>query len=107
MRDMFFESYIETYLERDIRELNKIKNLIAFRKFLVSVATRTGEQLNYNSLAYDAGVSVPTAQEWLSIVVRSGLVYLLEPYMSTELKRITHMSKIIFMDTGLCSYLTG
>ena len=107
MRDMFFESYIETYLERDIRELNKIGDLIAFRKFLVSVASRTGEQLNYNSLADDAGISVPTAQEWLSIVVRSGLVYLLEPYMSTELKRITHMSKIIFMDTGLCSYLAG
>lgn len=107
MRDMFFESYIETYLERDIRELNKIGDLIAFRKFLVSIASRTGEQLNYNSLADDAGISVPTAQEWLSIVVRSGLVYLLEPYMSTELKRITHMSKIIFMDTGLCSYLAG
>ena len=107
MRDMFFESYIETYLKRDIRELNKIKDLIAFRKFLVSVASRTGEQLNYNSLADDAGISVPTAQDWLSIVVRSGLVYLLEPYMSTELKRITHMSKIIFMDTGLCSYLAG
>ena len=107
LRDIFFESYIQTYLERDIRELNKIGNLIAFKKFLVSVASRTGEQLNYNSLADDAGISVPTAQEWLSIIVRSGLVYLLEPYMSTELKRITHMSKIIFMDTGLCSYLAG
>ena len=106
-REAFFESYIDTYLERDIRELNQVGDLIAFRKFLVSVASRTGEQLNYSSLAEDAGVSVPTAQDWLSIVVTSGLVYLLEPYMSSELKRLTHMPKIIFMDTGLCSYLAG
>ena len=106
-REAFFESYIETYLERDIRVLNQVGDLITFRKFLVSVASRTGEQLNYTSIAQDAGVSVPTAKEWLSIVVTSGLVYLLEPYMSTEIKRLTHMPKIIFMDTGLCSYLAG
>lgn len=71
------------------------------------MASRTGEQLNYSTLASDVGISVPTATKWMSILTTSGLVYLLEPYMSSKLKRITHMPKIIFMDTGLACYLAG
>ena len=63
--------------------------------------------MNYSSLANDSGISVPTAIKWLSILVTSGIVYLLEPYMSSQLKRITHIPKIIFMDTGLACYLAG
>ena len=106
-RAAFFESYISTYIERDVRELTNIGSAEAFRRFIVSVATRTGEQLNYTSLAEDAGVSVPTAKSWLSILKTSGLVYMLEPYLSTSLQRLTHMPKIIFMDSGLAAYLAG
>ncbi|MBQ8472182.1 MAG: ATP-binding protein [Bacilli bacterium] len=106
-RDAYFQGYIDTYITRDVRSLSEIGDELAFRKFMVSVASRTGEQLNYSALATDAGVSVPTASKWMSILVSAGLVYLLEPYMSSELKRITHMPKIVFMDTGLAAYLAG
>ena len=106
-REIYFQGYIDTYISRDVRELTEVGNVDAFKKFVVSVASRTGEQLNYSSLAVDAGISVPTAKSWLSILTSSGLVYLLEPYMSSELKRLTHTPKIIFMDTGLACFLAG
>ena len=106
-RELYFQSYIDTYISRDVREMTEIGNLEAFKKLIISVASRTGEQLNYSALALDAGVSVPTAKSWLSILVSSGLVYLLNPYLSSELKRITHIPKIIFMDTGLACFLAG
>lgn len=106
-REIYFQGYIDTYISRDVRELTEVGNVDAFKKFIVSIASRTGEQLNYTALANDAGISVPTAKSWVSILTSSGLVYLLEPYMSSELKRITHVPKIIFMDTGLASYLAG
>ena len=106
-RELYFQSYIDTYISRDVREITEIGNLEAFKKFIVSVASRTGEQLNYTALALDAGVTVPTSKAWLSILVSSGLVYLLEPYISSELKRLTHIPKIIFMDTGLACFLAG
>ncbi len=106
-RKAFFDSYIDTYISRDVRNLSEIGNERAFKIFLKSVASRTGEQLNYTSLANDANISVPTSQKWLSILETSGLVYLLNPYMSSEIKRLTHIPKIIFMDTGLASYLSG
>lgn len=105
--NIYFQGYLDTYISRDVRELTEIGNVESFKKFIVSVASRTGEQLNYSTLADDAGISVPTAKSWLSILTSSGLVYLLEPYMSSELKRITHMPKIIFMDTGLAAFLAG
>ena len=106
-QEIFFQGYIDTYISRDVKLLTEIGNEMAFKKFIVSVASRTGEQLNYSSLANDSGISVPTAIKWLSILVTSGIVYLLEPYMSSQLKRITHIPKIIFMDTGLACYLAG
>lgn len=106
-KDIYFQSYIDTYISRDVKQLTDIGNIEAFKRFIVSVASRTGERLNYSTLADDSGVSVPTTKAWLSILTTSGLVYLLEPYMSSELKRITHMPKIIFMDTGLSCYLAG
>ena len=106
-RNLYFGSYIDTYISRDIRELTQIGNIDAFKKFVVSVASRTGEQLNYSALALDSGISVPTATNWMSILTVSGLVYLLEPYMNSEIKRLTHIPKIIFMDTGLAAFLAG
>ncbi len=104
---LYFQGYIDTYISRDVKMLTQVGNEFSFRKFIVSVASKTGEQLNYTALANDAGVSVPTAINWLSILTTSGLVYLLEPYMSSSLKRLTHTPKIIFMDTGLACYLAG
>ena len=105
--NIYFQGYLDTYISRDVRELTEVGNVDSFKKFIVSVASRTGEQLNYSALANDAGISVPTAKSWLSILTSTGLVYLLEPYMSSELKRITHIPKIIFMDTGLACFLAG
>ena len=107
IKDIYFQSYIDTYISRDVKQIMDIGNVESFKKFIVSVASRVGEQLNYTSLALDAGVTVPTAKSWLSILTSSGLVYLLEPYMSSELKRLTHQPKIVFMDMGLACYLSG
>jgi len=104
-RETYFDSYIKTYLERDVRYLSQVGDILQFRKFLISVASRTGEVLNYSSIAEDAEVSVNTVKSWLSILTATGLVYLLEPYNNSELKRAIKNPKIYFMDTGLCSYL--
>ena len=106
-RDVFFKSYINTYIEKDIRQLTQIRNELAFRQFLVAIASRNGDQLNYSNIAREVGVSDMTIKSWLSILITTGLIYLLEPFMSNKLKRMTHMPKIIFMDTGLCAYLAG
>ncbi len=105
--EAYFQGYIDTYIARDVRSLTQVGDELSFKKFITSVASRTGEQLNYSTLASDVGISVPTAIKWMSILTTSGLVYLLEPYMSSKLKRLTHMPKIVFMDTGLACYLAG
>lgn len=106
-REIYLQSYINTYVERDIRDLREVGNTEAFKAFLIGVAEHTGEQLNYSTLAGLAGITVPTAKAWTSILVASGLIYLLQPYASSMLKRAVRMPKIIFMDTGLATYLTG
>ena len=104
-RKDFFDNYIKTYIERDVRDLTQVGNIVAFEKFLVSVASRNGELLNYSSISQDAGIDEKTAKAWTSILVNSDIIYLLQPYLSSELKRVTKTPKIIFMDTGLCAYL--
>ena len=103
----FFYSYVETYLSKDVKDQLDILDVNNFKNFMVSVATRNGEQLNYSNIASEIGITGKTAKIWLNILVNSGIVYLLEPFMNTKLKRITHIPKIIFMDSGLCSYLAG
>lgn len=106
-RELFYQSYLRTYLERDIRDLTSISNEMTFLKFIRSVAARTGQVLKYSTLANEVGISQPTAKSWLSILVSSNIVYLLEPYYVNITKRMTKMPKIYFLDTGLCAYLTG
>ncbi len=106
-RNQFFEDYIQTYLERDVRQLTQVGDLNRFRKFMVAVAARTGEVLNYNSLAEDADIDATTAKRWLSILEASDIIYLLQPYSNNMLSRAIKSPKIIFMDTGLCAYLCG
>ena len=105
-RNLFYESYVTTYLERDVRALTQVGDLQKFFRFLRASAARTGQMLNYSDLARDADVSVPTAKAWTSILLASGLVYLLEPYYNNRSKRMTKTPKLYFLDTGLCSYLT-
>ncbi|HEX3043194.1 MAG TPA: DUF4143 domain-containing protein [Bacillota bacterium] len=79
---------------------------MAFFRFLTCVAARTGQMVNYAEMAKDTGISPPTAKQWLSILVSSGLVALIEPYFNITLKRIIKAPKMYFLDTGLCAYLT-
>lgn len=104
-RKDFFDDYIKTYIERDVRDLTQVGNIVSFEKFLVSMASRNGELLNYSAISQDAGVDEKTVRLWTSILVANDIIYLLQPYLSSELKRVTKTPKIYFMDTGLCAYL--
>lgn len=101
----FYSSYVSTYLERDINELISADS-ITFTKFLTAVAARTGELLNYANIASDTGVSEPTVKKWISILERTGIIYLLQPYSASALNRAIRTPKIYFRDTGLACYLT-
>ena len=103
----YYSSYIQTYLERDIRNLSSISNEMDFIKFVRVVAARTGQLLNYRDIATEVGISEPTAKSWLSVLISSGIVFLLQPYYNNINKRLVKTPKVFFTDTGLCSYLTG
>ena len=103
---MYFSSYIKTYLERDVRELAAVQDIDAFRKFMVACAARTGQMLNYANIAKEIGKDAGTVKHWISVLEASGIVYILEPYMSTSLKRAIKTPKLYFRDTGLAAYLT-
>lgn len=101
----YYSSYVSTYLERDINELISADS-ITFTKFLTAVAARTGEMLNYANIAGEIGVSELTIKNWISILERTGIVYLLQPYSASALNRAIKTPKIYFRDTGLACYLT-
>lgn len=103
---IFYASYVKTYIERDVRELTQVGDEVLFIKFMIAVASITGQLLNLSSLARDVGISVPTAERWLSILVASNIVYLLKPYHNNVLKRAIKTPKLYFLDTGLAAYLT-
>ena len=105
-RQEYFNSYIETYLMRDVAEAGGITDSVRFRKFLNACAALTAEQVNYKILAEAAEISQPTAKEWLRILQGLGIVYLLQPFANNELKRLTKTPKLYFCDTGLCAYLS-
>jgi len=101
----FYSSYVATYLERDINELIAADSL-TFTKFMTSVAARTGEMLNYANIASEVGVSEPTIKKWISVLERTGIIYILQPYSASALNRAIRTPKIYFRDTGLACYLT-
>lgn len=103
---MFYGSYLRTYIERDVRELTEVGDAVKFTKFMIAIAAMTGNILNKASLARDVGISEPTAERWLSILVASNIVYLLQPYSNNIMKRAIKTPKIYFLDTGLAAYLT-
>lgn len=105
-RERFFSSYVQTYLDRDIRDIFGIEKMSAFQTFLTLAAARTGQVLNISALARDAGVSVHAAKSWIHILQASGVVFLLQPYFVNISKRLIKASKLYFLDTGLVAYLT-
>lgn len=102
----FYADYVKTYLERDVRELAAVQDLNVFRRFMIAAAARTGEILNYSNIASEIGKDADTVKRWISILEASGVVYLLEPYASSVLKRAIKSPKLYFRDTGLACYLT-
>lgn len=103
----FFESYVNTYIERDVRKIINIGDEMKFYNFIVAVAARSGNLLNVSELARDTNITNVTCEKWLSVLKSSNLIYLLQPYSKNITKRIIKSPKIYFMDTGLLCYLTG
>jgi predicted AAA+ superfamily ATPase len=104
--ERFYASYVDTYIHRDIRDLAQVADEMQFQRFLTTCAARTSQMVNYSELAKDVGITSPTAKKWLSLLVSSGIVVLVEPYFNNALKRIVKSPNLYFMDTGLCAYLT-
>ena len=103
----YFNSYIETYLMRDAVDDYGITDTEGFRKFLRACAAFTGQLVNYSDLGASAGVSGVTAKEWVNVLQSMGIIFLLEPYSSNELKRLIKKPKLYFCDTGFCAYLSS
>lgn len=102
----YYSDYVKTYLERDVRALAAVQDLGSFRQFMVAAASRTAQVLNYSNIADEIGRDVGTVKKWMSILEASGIVYLLQPYAATELKRAIKAPKLHFRDSGLVAYLT-
>ena len=106
-RDTFFESYISTYLEKDVSRMINVGRLDDFRKFMRIVALRTSQQLDYTEIGNAVGIDARTSKNWISILEASGIIMILQPYVSNLAKRIIKTPKMYFMDTGLCAFLCG
>jgi len=106
VRDVFYRSYVQTYIQRDVQDVLRVTDSLAFHRFLGAVAAHTGQVLNHSFLARSADIDSKTAKAWLSVLETSGLVYLLQPYHSNLSKRLVKAPKLYFLDTGLAAYLT-
>ena len=104
--DIYYASYVSTYIERDVRALTNITNITDFTRFMIAIAARSGELLNYSNVAQEVGVSVDTIKRWTTILETSGIIYLLQPYHNNHLKRAIKTPKVYMMDTGLMAWLT-
>ena len=106
LRGEYFNSYVDTYLMRDVTEAGDVTDTVRFRRFLCGCAALIAEQVNYKTLAESADISVPTAKRWLGLLEGLHIVYLLPPYSNNALKRLSHTPKLYFCDTGLAAYLS-
>ena len=106
-RALWFSSYIQTYLERDVRSVTNVRELATFRRFLALVASRHGQLLNRSDLAAPLGVSVPTISEWLNVLELTGQIILVPPYFENFGKRIVKSPKLYIGDSGLACHLLG
>jgi predicted AAA+ superfamily ATPase len=105
-KDMYYGSYVKTYIERDVRSLTQIGDEWQFTIFLTVLASRTGSIVNYTDIAKEVGVSSPTIKRWISILIAGGIVTLLYPWSRNIEKQVTKTPKLYFLDTGLASWLT-
>ena len=105
-RNIFYSSYLSTYVERDVRDLSGSVDALKFNRFVTAVAARCSQLLNYNALAEDADIDMPTAKAWVNILETLGIIFLLYPYSNNVLKRTIKTPKVYFYDTGLVCYLT-
>ncbi len=105
-RQEYYNSYVNTYLMRDVAELGGITDTLRFGKFFTACAALVAQQVNYKTLAEAAEISQPTAKEWLRLLEGMGIVYLLQPYSNNALKRLAKTAKLYFCDSGLCSHLS-
>ncbi len=103
----FYQDYVRTYIERDVYKITKVRDYQTFYKFMVAVAARTGQILDYTNIANDVGVSADTVKLWIGILQKTDIVYLLQPYCNSHLNRAIKSPKIFFRDTGLASFLTS
>lgn len=105
-RDIYYSSYLQTYISRDVKEETIVKDDAKFVDFVRAVACRVGQELNVHSIALDVDISDDTARRWLSLLEKSEIVFFLHPYSNNLLKRVVKIPKIYFFDTGLVCYLT-
>jgi len=105
-RNIYYSSYVSTYIERDVKELSGSIDALKFNRFVIAMAARTSQMLNYSSLAEDADIDVSTAKAWTNILETLGIIFLLHPYSNNVLKRTIKTPKVYFYDTGLVCYLT-
>ena len=103
--ETYYKSYVNTYLNRDIKDLTQVADEMSFFNFMTVVAARTAKPVVYEEIAKDCGISPPTAKKWLSVLVSSSIVALVQPYYNNILKRVIKSPLLHFLDTGLCAYL--
>lgn len=104
--DVFYSSYIQTYIDRDVKDQVQLSDPLLFRDFVRAAACRTGQMLNVHDIAQDVGVSDDTAKRWLQVLEKSDVIFFLRPYSNNLLKRTVKTPKLYFFDTGLVAYLT-
>lgn len=104
--EIYYASYVSTYIERDVRSLTNVSSITDFTCFMVAIAARSGELLNYSNVAQEVGVSVDTIKRWTTILETSGIIYLLKPHSNNHLKRAIKTPKVYMLDTGLMAWLT-
>lgn len=105
-QNMYYSSYISTYIEHDVRDISGAIDALKFNRFIISVAARTSQLLNYKALAEDADIDIQTSKSWINILETLGIIFLLHPYSNNVLKRTIKTPKVYFYDTGLVCYLT-
>lgn len=103
---MFYASYLQTYIERDINQLAKVQDKLKFTQFMGALAARTGQLLNYSAIAEEIQMSTATIKNWVSLLEASGIIYILQPFSNSALNRAIKTPKVYFRDTGLVCFLT-
>src|SRR6516225_2353461 len=106
-RELWFTSYLQTYLERDVRAITNVRDLVTFRRFLALLATRHGQVLNKTDLAAPLGVSVPTITQWLSVLEITAQILIVPPFYENLGKRLIKSPKLYLADSGLACHLLG